>query len=72
VALALALGGCVSSVQVGGQDVECVGLFDDGDPAYRYRTSVRNVVVGSIFLVTVFAPVLVVLDCGRCPVEKRR
>lgn len=61
----LALGtGCQSRTDVG----ECVGINDaDRNPALHYRVSTRNVVLGIVFVETVFAPIVVLVSELYCP-----
>jgi hypothetical protein len=59
--------GCTSSTPLG----ECVGAFDEGDPALVYKTSGWNVAMGIIFVETILVPVVVVVDETKCPVRRR-
>lgn len=61
---ALALSGCTSKTEFG----ECIGAFDDGDPALQYKLSVWNTILGVVFVETIIVPVVVVADQIRCPV----
>ena len=64
--LLLAAAACQSSTVHG----ECIGVFGDQDPALRYRVSTRNVVLGIVFIETVFVPAVVVLSEIQCPVGR--
>lgn len=68
VALALLLSGCTTETTFG----ECVGAFDDEDPALVYRTSGRNVALAIVFSETVWVPVNVIGWNAKCPVAIRR
>jgi hypothetical protein len=59
--------GCTSSTAYG----PCVGVTDDRDPALTYKVSTRNVVLGAIFVETLFAPALVLLTEWTCPVGRK-
>lgn len=63
--------GCRSSTEYG----ECVGVQDVDDakrehPNLEYKLSVRNAVLGVIFVESVFAPLIWVLADFECPVSK--
>jgi hypothetical protein len=60
----LALSACESSNEYG----QCVGI-QDAHPGYR--VSVRNVVLGSLFLGTVFAPALAMFAEFYCPTASK-
>lgn len=66
VALAL-VAGCTSETALGG----CVGLIGDRDPHLTYKVDTTNVVVGIIFIETIFVPVIVALDELYCPVGRK-
>lgn len=66
VAASLCLG-CTTSVQIRDEEVRCIGLIEEGDPAYKWRVSGWNVAVGIAFVAMILPPVLVVTDYGRCP-----
>lgn len=61
------LAGCTSRTEHG----ECIGLFDDKDPALRYDLSGWNVAMAVIFSETIVVPIVVVLDETHCPVGKK-
>ena len=48
----------------------CIGVNDKQDPAFSYRISTRNVVVGIVFVEAVVPPVVVALDELYCPVSR--
>jgi hypothetical protein len=54
---------CASKTQHG----ECVGINDVKDPNKIYKYSARNIILGIIFIQTIFVPVLVVLNQLQCP-----
>ena len=66
-AACLLLTGCQSKTDLG----ECIGAFDDGEPGLQYKLSIRNTVLGAIFVETVFVPVIVVATEARCPVARK-
>lgn len=61
--------GCVDSTGYG----DCVGLMnqDQKDPDLNYELSVRNVVVGVIFIEMLFPPIIVALDQYECPTSRK-
>jgi hypothetical protein len=63
----LALAGCTFDTKHG----ECIGAFDDPDPALRYSTSGMNVAMGVLFVETIVVPVVVIASCTRCPVGRK-
>lgn len=58
------LAGCESRTLYG----ECVGIDADKDARLEYKLSVRNTVVGFIFIETIFVPVIVLVNETYCPV----
>jgi len=68
VALCLALAGCISRTQYG----ECIGAFDDKDPAKIYKVDPLNVALAILFFETVFVPVVVVVSETLCPVGEKK
>lgn len=46
----------------------CVGVFEKRDPRFVYRLSIRNVVMGSLFVETFFVPIIVIVNETFCPV----
>lgn len=64
VLLALSLSGCASRTEFG----ECVGINDEPLPNLQYRYSTRNIVLGTIFIETLFVPLIVVFNEIKCPV----
>lgn len=62
--MALAMSGCASKTSFG----KCIGILDQEDPKIEYELSTQNIVIGSIFLASVFVPALVVLKQLKCPV----
>ena len=68
VAVALLAAGCQSSTPHG----ECIGAFDDPDPALVYKTSTRNVVLGVIFVETLIVPAVVIATETKCPTARRQ
>lgn len=70
IALALALlAGCDLQTKHG----KCVGWDRDDkkDPALVYEVSTWNVVMGVIFVETVFAPLIVAMAAYECPQGKK-
>jgi len=47
----------------------CVGLNGDPEPGVKYEYSVRNVILGLVFVEMVVPPVIVVLKELKCPVQ---
>jgi hypothetical protein len=63
-ALSLLLVGCESSTQFG----KCVDITKDhADPKLEYELSTRNVILGVVFIQTIFAPLIVALSETYCP-----
>lgn len=56
-----------------GKPHACVGAFSDEDrePNVRYRVSENNVVVGVIFVETLYVPAVVLLSETYCPISLR-
>jgi hypothetical protein len=63
-AAALLLGGCQSRTDYGA----CVGLGDKQDPKLHYKASVRNIVLGIVFVEVIVPPVYGAVDEFYCPV----
>ena len=61
------ISGCQSETDYG----KCVGLGDDQDTTLHYKPSVRNIVVGVIFIEFVVPPVIVGVNEFYCPVGKK-
>lgn len=61
--LFLFLASCTSSVK----DVPCIGITDKENPGIEYEVSKGNIVIGTIFVETVFVPVNVLLYNWKCP-----
>lgn len=59
----LFLAGCKSKTEFG----ECIGAFDDGDPKLNYKLSVRNLVLGVVFIELIVPPIIIVAEKTRCP-----
>ena len=60
--------GCESETSFG----KCIGINDERDPSLHYKVSTTNVVIGIVFIETVFAPAIVVLDELYCPISKSK
>lgn len=64
----MVLAGCTSRTEYG----NCVGIDEaDRDPTLRYKIEGWNVAMAIIFVETVVAPIIVVLDETYCPVGKK-
>lgn len=61
------LSACTTETEFG----RCIGVADDKDPALVYKLSVLNTVLASIFVATIFVPVIVLVDETFCPVGKK-
>jgi hypothetical protein len=61
------LTGCSSSTEYG----ECIGVADEKAPNLNYKVSTWNAVVSIIFVETVFAPVIWLVDDFYCPVSRK-
>jgi len=59
--------GCRSETEYG----KCVGLGDEQDPALHYKPSVRNLIVGIVFIELIAPPVIVGINEFYCPVGKK-
>lgn len=67
--LVLTLTACQSvSTLPDGKKAACVGINDDKNPQYVYKFSVRNIIVGIIFVELVAPPVIVLFEELQCPV----
>lgn len=64
---AVLVGGCSSRTDFG----ECIGAFDEKNPALVYKVSAWNVAIGVIFFGLVAPPVYVLVDQTFCPVGKK-
>lgn len=68
VAALAGVAGCTSSTEHG----QCIGAFDDKDPALVYKLSGWNLFMGAIFFEVFFIPPIIVLvDETFCPVAKK-
>jgi hypothetical protein len=63
-----ALTGCTGRTAYG----ECIGAFDEKKPELEYKMSTMNLVVATIFLETIFVPVVVVAEQTYCPVGAKK
>lgn len=59
--------GCTSETEFG----RCIGVNEERDPHLTYKVDTGNVVVGIIFVETIFVPVIVALDELYCPVGRK-
>jgi len=66
----VALSGCECSREVGGREVDCIGAFDDADPGYRYKVSIRNVAFTILGSTTIAIPIVWLVSCVRCPTAR--
>lgn len=46
----------------------CIGLLDKEKPGVEYDASGRNIVVGAIFVGSVWVPAYVILKDYKCPI----
>lgn len=60
----LGFAGCATETQYG----KCIGITDDRDESLIYKISKKNLVLGIVFIETIFVPAVVVLDEFQCPV----
>jgi hypothetical protein len=63
VALLLSLVGCTEKTPYG----KCIGIGDDKDPKKVYKVDSTNLILGIVFVETIFVPVIVALDEFYCP-----
>lgn len=61
------LAGCASRTQYG----QCVGMADDKRPELQYKVSVRNLLVGIVFIELIVPPIIVATNEFYCPVGPR-
>lgn len=61
------LSGCTSETQFG----HCIGAFDDKEPDLKYRVEPINLMMGIVFVETIFVPAIVVLSETHCPIGKK-
>lgn len=66
--LFLSLVGCTGSTPYG----KCIGMFQDPDPTKEYEMDMMNIILGAIFVETIIAPVVVVVDRTYCPVGDKK
>jgi hypothetical protein len=67
--LTIAIAGCQSvSTLPDGRNAACVGINGVKDPQYVYNYSVRNIVLGIIFIELIIPPVIILFDELQCPV----
>ncbi len=66
-ATALMVTGCTERTQYG----ECIGAFDDGDPALVYKTDGWNVAMAVVFVELIVPPIVVVVGETRCPIARK-
>jgi hypothetical protein len=59
--------GCESSTPYG----SCVGITDDRDPNLIYKTSVRNAILGIVFVEMLFPTVIWLASETSCPVGQK-
>lgn len=69
--LTLCLPACDFSKEVNGKEVDCIGITDDADPRYEYKTSGWNIFWGVIFSPSVVIPGVMLFTCVRCPVREK-
>ena len=62
--LTASLGGCTSETEFG----PCVGVGDTPNPKLLYRHSSKNIILGIIFVETIFVPAVVLMDEISCPI----
>ena len=55
---------CTSQTEYG----SCIGIADDRKPNLEYKLSIKNAVLGIVFLETIIVPVWVLADETYCPV----
>lgn len=58
--------GCTTSTKYG----KCIGLNGTPDPTLTYEYSGWNILVGGVFIETVFVPIITMLDGLKCPVGR--
>ena len=61
------MSGCTSETQFG----HCIGAFDDKEPNLKYKVEPINVVMGIVFVETIFVPAVVLLSETHCPYGKK-
>jgi len=64
---ALSATACTSQTSFG----DCIGVDDTEDPALKYSVDTGNVILGVVFIETIFVPAVVLLDEFKCPTGKR-
>ena len=63
---------CQSTGEVNGQEIDCVGAFEEKDPELKYEVATWNVVGAVVFFEMAFIPPLyVILSATHCPTEVR-
>ncbi len=66
--LCFLVSGCTTSTRCG----ECVGLNGTEKVGVVYKYNALNIALAIIFFETVFVPVVVALDCVKCPLEDEK
>ena len=59
----LTLAGCTTETQYG----QCIGAFDDKNPALTYKPSGWNIGLAVVFVETIIVPIVVIMDETLCP-----
>ncbi len=62
----MTLTGCTSETEYG----DCLGMQETKDPNLIYKVPTRNVVLGVIFIETIFVPAVVLLSETNCPIGR--
>lgn len=57
------LAGCETRTDYGA----CIGAFDKQNPKLNYKLSVRNTLVGVVFVEMIVPPIVVIADETLCP-----
>jgi hypothetical protein len=60
------LTGCTSETEYG----DCLGVQETKDPTLVYKIPTVNIVVGLLFIETIFVPAVVLLSETHCPIGK--
>lgn len=54
-----------------GKSYECIGVGDIEDAHLEYKPSARNIVLGVVFVETIFAPIIWLASDFYCPVRTK-
>lgn len=69
--LSLFVCACDFSKEINGREVDCIGVTDDPDPRYEYRTSGWNIFWGVVLSPSIVIPGVMLFTCVKCPTREK-